>query len=314
MEILKPRWSSSSFLLYLGAFTILGSMSGAYAYLAAHYGSFAFVAWTVLMLLILLVLAVGFRVRGAPITAGLFAYLTVTAFGTFIGALFEWFGWNPGGGNSAFGGWHWSQWLLILLVLAAAGAGHDRFRFPLFILPIAVLTWFFVTDVISGGGSWSAVVTLGFGLMYLAAGTALDRVRGFWVHVVSGLLIAGALLYWFNGSTAGWWAMAAVSLVFVFVGMAVRRASWAVIGALGLWASATYFSIKWTIGGNPAQLISNGPPSSDKLWIPIVVFAAVGFLYVALGLIAARRGDGPTAVAVPVVTPPPTVAAAATSD
>jgi hypothetical protein len=308
VEILKPRWSSSSFLLYLGAFTVLGSMTGAYAYLSAHDGELAFVAWTVLMLVILLVLALGFRVRGAAITAGLFAYLTVTAFGTFVGALFEWFGWSPGGGDSAFHGWHWSQWLLILLVLGAAGIGHERFRFPLFVLPIAVLTWFFVTDVISGGGSWSAVVTLGFGLMYLAAGMALDRVRGFWVHVVSGLLVAGALLYWFNGSTAGWWAMAAVSVVFVFVGMAVRRASWAVIGALGLWASATYFSIKWTVG-KPTELISNGPPTSDKLWIPIVVFAAVGFVYVALGLIAARRGDGPTATAVPVVTPPPTVAA-----
>jgi hypothetical protein len=295
VDVLKPRWSSSSFLLYFGAFTILGAMTGAYAYLADRFGSVAFVGWTLLMLGVLLVLAVGFRVRGAWLTGGLFAFLTVAAFGTFVGSVFEWWGWNAGGGDTAFGGWHWSLWLLILLVLTAAGIAHDRFRHPLFVLPIAVLIWFIVTDVVSGGGGWSAVVTLGFGLMYFGAGVALDRVRGFWVHVVSAVLIGGALLYWWRGSTAGWWAVAVVSVVFVLVGAAVRRSSWAVIGALGLWAAATYFSFKWTIG-DPRSIISDGPPTADDLWIPIVVFASLGFLYVALGLIAARR-SGPPVVA-----------------
>ena len=296
MDILKPRWSSSSFLLYLGAFTILGAMAGAYAYLADRYGSVAFVGWTLLMLAILLVLAVGFRIRGAWLTGGLFAFLAVTAFAAFIGSVFDWWGWNVGGGDTAFGGWHWSLWLLILLVLTAAGVAHDRYRHPLFVLPIALLIWFLVTDVISGGGSWSAVVTLLFGLSYLAVGVALDRIRGFWVHVVSGVLVAGALLYWWNASTAGWWAMAAVSVVFVFVGLAARRSSWAVIGGLGLWASATYFSIKWTLG-DARSIITDGPPSADKLWIPIVVFASLGFIYVVLGLIAAHRSDPPQTAA-----------------
>jgi hypothetical protein len=288
VDTLKPRWSSSTFLLYLGAFTILGSMTGAYAYLADRYGEVAFVGWTVLMLVILLVLAVGFRAQRAWITGGLFAYLAVSAFGTFVGAVFSWWGWNVGGGDRPFAGWHWSQWLLILLVLAAAGTALDRFQFPLFVLPIAILIWFFVTDVVSGGGSWSAVVTLGFGLLYLVFGIAMGRVRGFWMHVVSGLLVAGAFLYWWHGSEAGWWLMAVVSALFVFVGIAVRRSSWTVIGALGLWASATYFAIKWTIG-HPSSLIQNGP--SGRAWIPILVAAVLGFVYVALGLIAARRGE-----------------------
>lgn len=305
MDILKPRWSSSSFLLYLGAFTVLGSMTSAYAYLADQYGSFAFVGWTLLMLLTLLALAGGFRRSGDWLTAGLFAILSVAAFATLVGAIFEWWGWNPGGGGAGpFDGWHWSRWLLILLVLGAAGLALDRFRFPLFVLPISVLVWFVVTDVISGGGSWSAVVTLGFGLMYLAAGVALDRVRAFWVHVVAGLLVAGALLYWWRGSEAGWWLMAAVSVCFVFIGIGVRRASWAVIGAVGLWASATYFSIKWTIG-SPSSFFENGP--SGRAWIPIVVAAVLGFVYVLLGLIAARRDDSPQTTAVPA---PPTAATA----
>jgi hypothetical protein len=311
VDVLKPRWSSSTFLLYLGAFTILGAMTGAYTYLGSRYGDVAFVGWTLLMLAILLALALGFRVRGAWITGGLYAYLAVTAFGTFVGAVFEWWGWDAGGGDSAFDGWHWSSWLLILLVLAAAGTALERFRFPLFVLPIAILIWFLVTDVVSGGGSWSAVVTLGFGLLYLGFGVAMGRVRGFWMHVVSGVLVAGALLYWWRSSTAGWWAMAAVSVVFVFVGVAVRRSSWAVIGALGLWASATYFSFKWTIG-NPLDVIGEGPPSSDRLWIPIVVAAVLGFLYVALGLIAARRSEPPQTTAVPAVPTTPLAAPGAT--
>ena len=68
MDVRKPTWDSSSFLLYLGLFTIAGSMTGAYAYLAGRYGNVAFVGWTLLILAVLLLVAAGLRRggRGSP--------------------------------------------------------------------------------------------------------------------------------------------------------------------------------------------------------------------------------------------------------
>jgi hypothetical protein len=282
VEIRKPRWSSSSFLLYLGAFTVLGAMSSAYAYLAAQYGEFAFVGWTLLMLGVLLVLGGIFR-RGSWIAGGLFAWLAVAALGTFVGAVFTWWGW--GGAQQSqnpFDGWHWVLWLLIVIVLSALSATLRATRFPLLVLPTCLLAWFLVTDVISGGGSWSAVVTLLFGTILFFAGLGANRVYGFWIHVVSGLLVGGALLYWWHSSTLDFWLLAATGAVFITLGMAIDRSSWTVLGSLGLIGAATHFAIDWSSGGGLFGL-----PTRE--WVPIVVAAGLGFLFVVLGLWAGRR-------------------------
>jgi hypothetical protein len=281
VEHAEPRWTSASYLLYLGAFTILAAATGAYAYLSSQYGDGAFVAWTLLMLAILFVLAGALRRRGPWIAAGLFAYLSVTAFGMFVGALFAWWGWGGARSNgSPFHGWHWVAWLLIVIVLAASLAALRAYRFPLLVLTIAVLLWFLVTDIVSGGGSWSAVVTLVVGVAYFFVALGLNRVYGFWVHVVAGLLVGGALIYWWHSSTADWWLIVVSSILFISIGIAVARSSWAVIGSLGLLAASVHFSIDWASGGR------FGLPT--KGWVPIVVGAALGFVFVGLGLWGSR--------------------------
>jgi hypothetical protein len=283
MDILKPRWTTATFLLYLGAFTVLASMSSAYSYLSTQYGNVAFVGWTLLMLAILAVLAAGFDRRNW-ITGGLFAYLAVAGFGTFVGALFEWWGWGGASGNaSLFAGWHWVEWLLILIVLMATAFALRRTRFPLFVFSFAVLVWILVTDVISGGGGWTAIVSLAFGFLYLVTAMTVNRVYGFWLHVAAGLLIGGSLLYWWHSSTVDWWLLAIAGFVFIRVGSVLRRSSWAVIGALGLFAAAAHFSIDWTTGDFTFF------QGQVRLWVPILVAAVLGFLFVALGLWAWRR-------------------------
>jgi len=151
VDVRKPEWTSASYLLYLGAFTILFAATAAYAYLSSLYGDGAFVGWTLLMLAILFVLAGALRRRGPWIVAGLFAYLSVAGFGTFVGALFTWWGWGgESGSGSPFRGWHWVAWLLILIVLAASLAALRAYRFPLLVLTVALLVWFLVTDIVSG--------------------------------------------------------------------------------------------------------------------------------------------------------------------
>lgn len=282
MEIRKPRWTSATYLLYLGAFTILLAATGAYAYLSSRYGDGAFVGWTLLMLAVLVTVAGALRRRGPWIAAGLFAYLSVSAFGTFVGALFTWWGWGgESGTGSPFRGWHWVAWLLIVIVLAASLAALRAYRFPLLVPTIGLLVWFLVTDIVSGGGSWSAVVTLSVGIVYFFVALGVNRVYGFWLHVVSGLLVGGALIYWWHSSTADWWLVVVASLVFVAIGVGVARSSWAVIGSLGLLAAAVHFSIDWASGGR------FGLPT--KAWVPIVVGAGLGFVFVLLGLWGSRR-------------------------
>ena len=282
MDHTKPRWTSGSYLLYLGAFTILSASAAAYAYLSSQYGDGAFVGWTLLMLAVLLAIAGSLRRGGPWIAAGLFAYLSVSAFGTFVGALFTWWGWGGESGNgSPFHGWHWVAWLLIVIVLAASYAALRAYRFPLLVLTIALFTWFLVTDIVSGGGSWSAVVTLFIGVAYFFVALAVNRVYGFCVHVVSGVLVGGALIFWWHSSTADWWLVVLSSVLFIAIGVVVARSSWTVIGSLGMLAAAVHFSIDWASGGR------FGLPTRG--WVPIVVGAGLGFVFVLLGLWGSRR-------------------------
>jgi len=282
----KPRWTSASYLLYLGMFTVLAAAAGAYAYLSTQYGSGSFVGWTALMLAVLAALFAGFRRGRTWIAGGLFAWLTVVAVGSFVGAVFTWWGWHTAGATP-FGGWHWASWALSMIVIGTAAALLVVTGFPLLVIPIVVLAWYVVTDFVSGGGSWSAVVTLLIGLIYLGVGLVVNRVHGFWVEAVSGVLVGGALLYWWHSSTADFALLAAFGVVFIWLGVLIFRSSWAVIGSLGLLAAAVHFAIEWTTG---SFSFFTGP---TRVWVPVVVAAVLGFLFVALGLLGGRRRDEP---------------------
>lgn len=301
MEILKPRWSSSTFLIYAGGLTVLGATTDALSYLASSYGDAAYAAWSLLVLAVLLVFAYAWRER-RPVTAGVFAFVAVIAFGAFVGALWKWFGWSIGG--SPFGGFCVPRLGAVLLILLFAVAAIRRFRHPLLALPVAALSWFFVTDFISNGGNWTAVVTLLLGLVLLLVGVTLDggkrRPYGFWVHVVAGGTIGGALIFWWHSGNWHWAFVAIGGVVFIRVAAATGRSSWAVIGAIGLNAAATHFAIEWSrhlplvggIGGNflPERTATYAPGiGTTRPWVPAVVFAVLGFGYVALGWLVSRR-------------------------
>ena len=83
-------------------------------------------------------------------------------------------------------------------------------------------------------------MTLFVGLFLFVMGLANDggdtRPYGFWVHVVAGLTIGGALLYWWHSSDFQWALIIVVGLVFMAVGAGIRRSSYAVLGTIGLFA------------------------------------------------------------------------------
>jgi hypothetical protein len=282
----KPVWTSSSFLLYAGGLTVLGSAIGALSFLSGEYGQGAYAAWTLLPLCVLYAVSFDFRRRGQWIAAGIFAVAGLAMWAAFVGALETWWGWLPTNAQSAFGGWHWGALLLAALVFAGSLFDLRLFRFPLLVVFTAVSAWYAVTDLLSSGGSWSAVLTLLIGLVYLAIGRSLDRglrrPYGFWLHLVAGLLVGGALLYWWHSSEADWALVATTGVVFVCVAAATHRSTWAVLGVAGFAAAATHWANEWASTGFNVL-------APNRNWVPPLVFGVVGFFFVALGLLVERR-------------------------
>ena len=266
---------------------MLSSASASLGYLATQYGKGALAAWALLPLTVLLAVALLLRRRGAWIAAGVFAFGAVAMWAAFLGTLFTWWGWNPNAGsNNVFGGWNWTLWLLLLLVIAVASAALRTFRFPLLFLYILSSVYLLVTDVISNGGNWSAIVTLLIGLVYLLVGMSVDHgprnPYGFWWHLSAGFLIGGALLYWWHSSEADWALLATASVVFILLSGVTWRSSWAVLGLAGFVAAAIHWAGEWTDTG-----FSIFAPNRN--WVPPLVFAVVGFFWVLLGLLVERR-------------------------
>lgn len=292
MDEQKPVWTAASFLTYAGGLTVLGAALGALGYLAANSGKAAFAGWALLVLAVLYAIAHAFKRRGRRLTAGIFAYASVAAWAVFVAALWVWFGWFSTHtlAQSPLHGFSFARLSLEVLVLAAVFDDIRRFRFP-FIASIGVLFgWLFVADLLSGGGSWTAVVSLVLGFLYLAVGTASSRPSAFWLHVGAGVLIGGSLLYWWHSSDWNWALVAVVALVYIAIADRTRRSSWAVFGVIGLLFATSHFADAWSRGssnGFGVGIAGFGVPYHG--WVPPLVFAFAGFLLVALGAGARHR-------------------------
>jgi hypothetical protein len=280
VDLLKPRWTTASFLLYAGGLTVGASGILALSYLSTSYGDGALVLWSLLVLAVLYAIAHGFRIRRRWIAAGVFAFGSVVAWAVFVYALWVWFGWlHATSLSDPFEGFSVARLSFILLVIAACIDDGRRFRFPLISLITAFAVWFFVTDLVSGGGNWSTWVTLIIGLIYLAAAGAMDSPASFWWHLVSGILIGGALLKWWHDSDLDWALISVAALVFVAIAYGAKRSSWAVLATVGLFLAGAHFADEWS-----NQTISVTGVTDIRGWVPYAVFAFVGFLLVVLGL------------------------------
>jgi len=304
VDVVKPRWTSASYLLYLGGLTVLVAAAYSLGYLSSSYGDAAYAAWALLVLVVLGALAIVLRRADRWMAAGLFALATVIAFAAFVGALETWFGWLPHS-VSFVGGFHVGLLALELLTIVTALVALGMFRFPLLSLVVALVGWYFVTDVLSNGGNWTATVTLFVGLFYLAVAAVLDRGSrrpyGFWLHVAAGLLVGGSLLYFWHSGDTGWTLVAVVGLAYIGLGALTGRSSWTVLGSFGIYAAAVHFGEKWA---RATISLFGGSATSQREWVPPIVLAAVGFLFVLLGLGLERRRHAEAAPLPPGPAPP----------
>jgi hypothetical protein len=236
----------------------------------------------------------------------------VIAWGVFLGLAWWWFGWLHNW-SSAFGGWSLAHLSLEFLILVVAAAEMVRSGFPFIALISTVVGWFFVTDFISNGGTWTYIVSLAIGLLYLLAGSVSRAPASFWLHLVGGLLIGVPLLHWWHTSTFDWALISAVAFVFVGIAYVSRRSSWAVLATIGFFAATIHFVgssptqiAERGIGGGGQECVSTatgqvchslGPTAPSFLsWSWALGFGLLGLWLVVLGLIGRRPATASPAV------------------
>jgi hypothetical protein len=297
VSAIRAGWTSASFLVYTGALTVLAAAVWLTSILSDRYAPAAFVGWAVLVFACAALCAFAFRRAARPLLAGLFAFVSVPLFGIFIGALEDWFGWLPDD-FSPLRGFPAGLLLLEVVVVAYALWALRVFRHPLLVLAAAGVGWYFVTDVLSSGGNWSAWVSILYGLCLLLAAVATNRVYGFWLHVVSGLTIGGGLLWFWHTSDWNFILIALVGLAYIFFGGALRRSSWTVLGAVGLFLTTVHFVDKWFGSLNPFFLLFGVSEEPKHDWARPLGFVVLGFVFVALGIVLHRRDREPVTPAV----------------
>jgi hypothetical protein len=303
VSAVRVPWSSASFLVYLGGLTLFGALGSLLSVQSDDYGSGGFVGWALLVFLATEACALIARAYGHRVTAGLLAFSAVAAWVVLLGAILDWFGWLADT-NSLFAGFHVSHLFLELALVFAAGLALLVFRFPLLVLLFALGTWLFVADLLSGGGDWTAVLTILVGLMLLSWAVAVDRGStrpyAFWLHVASGLSIGGGLLWLFHDGDWDWALIGILALVYVWIGDRLLRSSWVVLGAWGSLQTTAHFAAKWSgeaLGAFfylfPFVLIDAFGSSSfagDRHpWAAALSFAGIAVVFIAIGLLFARR-------------------------
>jgi hypothetical protein len=222
----------------------------------------------------------------------------------FAGALLNWFGWFDGT-DFPFGGFDLARLFLELLALVASAFALAVFRFPLLVLFLAASTYFFVADLISNGGDWTAIVSILVGFVFLAAAVGIDlgesSYYGLWLHVAAGLAIGGGLLWFLHDGDVDFILVAVLALAYMAIGDGFARSSWIVLGAWGLLQAAEHFATKWSTVGDflfyflpfplfPFQEASfEEKATSAHEWVGPLVFVAAGLLFMAVALFLARR-------------------------
>jgi hypothetical protein len=293
MDVVRARWSSSSFLLYAGAFVVLFAAVALLGWLASEHSDGAFFGWSALVFAVLAVVAIGFEAAGERVTAGLFAFVSLITFSVFIGSFEDLIG-ILDAGDGLFEGFRWGLLLFDLVIITASLILLGRFRFPLLVLPAVFMSWFFLVDLVSGGGDWSAVVSIIVGFFLLLVGAGADRLYGFWIHFIAGLAIGGGFLYLWHSSTWQWILIGLIALFFFVLAGALDRSSYAVLGAIGLFLAWSYFVERWTDAevNNPIYGEGQGFTSDSgepNVWGASLLYALLGLVLVAIGLWLERR-------------------------
>ena len=292
MGAVRAPWSSASFLHYAGALIVLGSVVALLGSLSNDYGEAAFVGWSALVLFVVSAMAGGYERAGMRVVAGLFGFIALIVFIVFVGALEVWIN-LLGPNDEPIVGFHFGLLLLYAIAFVAGCVSIARFQFPLAVVVIAGAAWLFVVDLISNGGTWSAIVSIFVGLLFLLIGAGVDRVYGFWLHMAAGLAIGGAFLYMWHSASWEWVLIGFVALVFFLFASALDSSSYAVLGVVGLFLMWSHFVEDWLDSSLAPPFFSD--QQQVNVWGRALLYAFFGLVLVGVGFWFERRRQPPVA-------------------
>lgn len=252
-----PAFSFTNTLYYFGGMLAIGAMT-----LFMTLGWELFGAWGVLALAVgyltgALMVASNLLQKGLRTPAGILATLAVCLVPLAVWAFQSGVGLWPDGANDSYRDYHryidWRWLTLELATLAAAVVLLYRYKLPFMVMPVAVTIWYLSMDVAhmlmqKQGFDWQFTrdVSLVFGLATCALAMWVDlRTRtatqaedrqdfAFWLYLF------GALMFWCglslreSNSELNKLLYALINVAMVFLGAAIGRRVFTVLGGLGV--------------------------------------------------------------------------------
>jgi len=289
-DALRPRWSSATALVYLGGFVILVATLALLGILGDDHGDWALVGYSVLATALGIALALWLERSGRTVAAGLIVTLAVVFFAFFVSSLLSAIGIL----DADIGDYQPASLVVEALIVAAAVVALQRFRAPLLVLPIALTLWIAVVDL-GSLGSWEnggEVLSILAGLALIVVAVAVDRAErepyGFWLHLVGGIAFGGGVLGVVDSGLA-WAFVGLLSLAYVAAAYYLGRSSYAVLGATGILATTTNFSLDgFSLLGSFLPFGSGEIEEGLDPWQVALAFVAAGLVIGALGFMEDR--------------------------
>ena len=293
-----PAFSFTNTLYYFGGMLAIGAMT-----LFMTLGWELFGAWGVFALALgyftgALLVASNLLQKGLRTPAGILATLAVCLVPLAVWAFQTGVGMWPEGAGDSYRDYHrfidWRWLTLELATLVAAVVLLYRFKLPFMVMPVAVTIWYLSMDVAhmimqKEGFDWTFTrdVSLVFGLATIAIAVWVDlRTRtaqdaedrqdfAFWLYLF------GAIMFWCglslrdSDSEIGKLVYGLLNVFLVFLGAAIGRRVFTVLGALGVASYLGYLAYR---------------VFADSLLFPFAL-TLLGLAVVALGIWWQRNED-----------------------
>lgn len=263
-DLVGPRFSFTNVLYYFGGLVAIGAMTLFMTLGWQQFGPWGLLALALAYLVAALAAADHLKRRGLPTPAGLLATLAVCLVPLAVWALQNGLGLWPLGGAGHYAAYHtqmdW-RWLTLEFATLAAGVVMLwRYRLPFMVMPIAVTLWYMWMDVAHmlmqhSGFEYTFMrdLSLVFGIatcfvaMWVDVRSRLARGEwrqdfAFWLYIFGAIMFWGGLSLQDSGSEFGKAMYAAINVGLVFLGAAIGRRVFTVLGALGVAGYLGYLS------------------------------------------------------------------------
>jgi hypothetical protein len=289
-EPLRPRWSTASALVYIGGFVVLSATGTLFGILGESQGEWALAGYALVAGALALGVALLLQQRERDVAAGLVATLAVIFVTVSVAAFLSAIGIVDADGE----GYDPTVHIVEAAILVAALLALYRFRAPLLVLVIGLTVFVTLLDIASTipWDSSETVAALVVGALFVIAGVVLDRLGrepyGFWPHLIGALAVGGAVLDLVaEEGDWGWAVIGVVSLAYVAVAHILERSFYAVIGAVGILATTTYFT--FDVVGLATTVVpfgeGGGTGADVEPWQVASWFIVAGLLIGLLGLV-----------------------------